>query len=134
MRRLALFGFAVLQACASNSIRPLKPLDLATASYQGVVSQSVGGSLFYQGNCLLFRGDSPEVQLMPVWPMGTVFNGTSVIFTEPGRSDQPFVMNEEIVIEGRPLDWAAMSHPVYAPFQHQCGSQPFLVSHVRPAN
>ena len=134
MRRLALFGFLVLQACVSHGVRPLKPRDLATAPYQGVVAESVTGSLFYQGGCLLFRGDDPVVQLMPVWPTGSVFNGTSVIFTEPGRSDHPVIMNEEVVLEGRRLDWGAMSNRVYAPFQHQCVAQPFLVSHVRPAN
>jgi hypothetical protein len=134
MRRTALLGLIVLQACVSHGVQPLKPHDLATAPYQGIVSHSLTGSLFYQGDCLLFRDDGRTVQLLPVWPVGSAFNGTAVTFQEPGRSTQPIVMGEEFVMEGRQLDWAAMSHPAYAQFERQCGAQPFLVSHVRPAN
>jgi hypothetical protein len=88
----------------------------------------------YEGGCLLFRNDEGGPPLMPVWPTGSVFNGTSVIFHQPGKSDQPVLVSEEFVMEGQSLSWSALSAATYSPFQQQCAAAPFMVARVRPAN
>jgi hypothetical protein len=134
MRRGALLAFVLLQACVSHGVHPLRPQDVATAPYQGVVTAALTGSLMYEGGCLLFRDDEGTAQLLPVWPTGTVFNGTTVTFHHPAKADQLIVIGQEFLMEGQPLRWSAMSAPSYIPFHRQCGAQPFFVSRVRPAN
>jgi hypothetical protein len=137
MRRAGLFALVLLGSCttyAHRGIRPLRPLELATAPYQETATTALTGSLMYEGGCLLFRDELSTARLLPVWPTGSVFNGTSVIFHQPGKADQPVLIGQEFVMEGRPLIWPALSTSVYSPFQHQCAAQPFLVARVRPAD
>ena len=135
MRNAALFGLMMLSGCMSSShIRPLRPLEIAAAPYQETVTASPTGSLMYEGGCLLFRDDATKGRLLPVWPLGSVFNGTSVIFHQPANADQRIVIGEEFVMEGQPLGWPALPSASYLPFRHQCGAQPFFVSRVRPAD
>jgi len=70
---------------------------------------------------------------MPVWPEGSVFNGTAVTFHEPGKAEQPIVLAQQFVMFGRRVSWIGLGS-YYAPFQRQCGGVPFLVSKVQPAN
>jgi hypothetical protein len=88
----------------------------------------------YEGDCLLFREDDGKRVLLPVWPIGTVFNGTSVIFHQPGKADQRVVLGEEFQMSGQPIAWSALRGPSYTPFHQQCIVQPFFVSRARPAN
>lgn len=135
MMRLAIpAAAATLASCAANGVHPLRPQDLATAPYQSVATAALTGSLMYEGGCLLFRDDQNRVQLLPVWPSGSEFNGTSVIFHQPGKTDQRIVVGEEFHMEGQPIAWSALAAPGYARFQGQCGSAPFFVSRIRPAN
>ena len=134
MRRVIFLTLALLPSCTMRGVHPLTPQDLATAPYQAVVTEGLTGSLLYEGGCLLFRDEDETVQLMPVWPAGSVFNGTTLTFHQPGKSDQLIVIAQELQIEGRPLDWSALAAPAYAPIHQQCGSRPFFVSRVRPAN
>jgi hypothetical protein len=71
---------------------------------------------------------------MPVWPEGTIFNGTSLIFHKPGKADQPIVLNQEFVLSGQPLSWSAVPGPRGRLFERQCGGIPFSVADVQPAN
>jgi hypothetical protein len=131
----ALAGFALVSGCASNlhhGIRPLRPLELATGPYDGTIAATPTGSLMYEGGCLLFRVDGSRVPLLPIWPNGSLFNGTSVIFHEPGKAGQPIILEQEVVIEGRPIGWNQLRG--YEPFEWQCRAEPFLVSKVRPAD
>ena len=88
----------------------------------------------YEGNCLLFRDEATKIYLMPVWPYGSSFNGTGLLFHQPGKTDQRIMVAEEFLMEGQPLQWSTLSGVTYAPFLSQCGYQPFFVSSVRPAN
>ena len=125
----------LVPGCASNlhhGVRPLRPLELATGPYDGVIAASLTGSLMYEGGCLMFRPDGSAAPLLPIWPNGSVFNGTSVIFHEPGKAGQPIIIEQEVVVEGRPLGWGQLAG--YEPFESQCRAEPFLVSKVRPAD
>jgi len=124
----------LLAGCASDGIEPLQPLEIPTAPYSGTVSASVTGSLMYEGGCLLFRDDDNRLQLLPIWPDRTTFDGTSVIFHEPGRSDQRVLISEEILLQGRPLEWSEIPGPRTALHHQKCNRRPFLVLGVRPAN
>jgi hypothetical protein len=137
MRKSGLLAFLVLQACVAggqHGIRPLRPLELAVAPYSESVTARLTGSLMYEEGCLLFRQDGIQARILPIWPTGSVFNGTSVIFHQPGKADQPVLIGEQLVIEGEAQQWLAMSSATYAPFQRQCGAQPFFVSRIRPAD
>jgi hypothetical protein len=139
MRKAGLICAFALSGCASysgiHSVHPLRPLQIATAPYQPVATTALSGSLLYDGGCLLFRGNRTGALLMPVWPAGTIFNGTAVIYHEPGRADEPVMVAEQFLMEGQPLQWSSLTAPPYLPFQDQCGAYPpFFVSHVRPAN
>jgi hypothetical protein len=137
MYRAGLLGFTLLTACASHSnhaVRPLRPLELATAPYDENVTASMTGSLLYEGGCLLFRDDQTKARLLPVWPTGSIFNGTAVIFHQPGKADQPILVGEETVLEGQPVEWSALPPTAFASFQRQCVAPPFYVSRVRPAD
>ena len=135
MRRFGPFGSLALAGCVSHSVHSLQPESLATAPYQSLVTDTYTGSLLYEGGCLLFRDDQNKVQVMPVWPSGSVFNGLSVIFHHPGKAEQRIVVGEEFQMEGQPISWNALTGPAYAQFQRQCGaSAPFFVSRLRPAN
>lgn len=139
-RRLVGSGAAVLAlsitaGCASSlhhSIRPLRPLELATGPYDGIITQSATGSLMYEGGCLLFRLQGSPAALLPIWPDGSIFNGTSVIFHEPGKASQPIIIEQQLVIEGRAIPWERLAG--YVPFENQCRAEPFLVSKIRPAD
>jgi hypothetical protein len=133
--RLGLLLALLLPAgCATSlhhGIRPLRPLELATAPYQGTVTTAFTGSLIYESGCLLMRVDGGGY-VLPVWPDGSIFNGTSVIFHEPGKASQPIMVEQQVQIGGRPLAWLQL--PGYPSFEHYCRAVPFLVSKVRPAD
>ena len=124
----------LLAGCVSNGVQPLKPLEIATIPYSGNVTQSASGSLAYERGCLLFYGDAHGPFLTPIWPEGTIFNGTSLIFHRPGRADQPIVVNQEFLLSGQRLSWSQVPGPRAALVQRQCGGIPFAVADVRPAN
>jgi len=134
MRGSVLPALLVLSSCASRGVHPLTPQDLVTAPYQRTVAAAHTGSLLYDGGCLVFRDDQETVQLMPVWPDGSVFNGTTLTFHQPGKSDQLIVVAQEIQIEGQPFEWSALSASAYGRVHQQCGGEPFFVARVRPAN
>jgi hypothetical protein len=136
MRKVAPTLLLLLQACATSrgGVHPLRPLEIPTAPYQGFVTAALPGSLMYEGNCLLFRDEATKAYLMPVWPIGSTFNGTAILVHQPGKADQRIMVAEEFLMEGQPLRWSALSGAAYAPFLQQCGVQPFFVSSVRPAN
>ena len=63
----------------------------------------------YEDGCLLFHNDETAASLLPVWPDGSVFNGTSVIFHQPAKADQRIVIGEEFVMEGHAVPWRIVS-------------------------
>jgi hypothetical protein len=131
-------GFVILMllmsGCASRGgIRPLKAQELAISPYQEVLSSRLTGSLMYERGCLLFREDETKARYLPIWPEGSIFNGTSVIYHQPAKSEQRIVVGEEVQFEGRVADWATLSN-YYAPFSRQCGGRALFVSRVRPAD
>ena len=137
MRKTGLALVCLLAGCTTvghRGIRPLRPLELATAPYSDTVTEALTGSLMYEGGCLLFRDDASKGLLLPLWPPGSIFNGTSVIFHSPARADQPILIAQHFVMAGERQPWVALAPATYAPFQHQCVAQPFLVSEVRPAD
>lgn len=138
MRKAMFAILGLLPACttttSSGGVHPLRPLEIATAPYQQTVTAALAGSLMYEGNCLLFRDAATGAYLMPVWPNGSTFNGTALLFHEPGKSDQRVMVAEEILMAGQPLQWSTLSGATYAPFLSQCGMQPFFVASLRPAN
>ena len=134
-RLAAVAALVCLHACVGHSgVRPLRPLELATAPYTPVISSSMTGSLGYEGDCLLFRDDETKAMFFPIWPLGSTFNGTSVTFHEPARAEQRVVIGEELVISGASAAWPSLDPVAYAPFHHQCGATPFFVRRVGPAN
>jgi hypothetical protein len=136
MRKVGLLILLLLPSCVTSSpgIRPLRPLELAVGPYPEAAPSALSGSLMYEGGCLLFRDERSRSTLLPVWPIGSVFNGTSVIFHQPAKSDQRIVVGEEFLMEGQRSDWSALPPATFLPFRHQCGAQPFLVSSVHPAD
>ena len=123
-----------LAGCVSSGVQPLRPLEIATAPYTGIPTTAFTGSLMYEGGCLLFRDDRRRVQLFPVWPDGSSFNGTSVTFHEPGKAEQRVVVAEEFQMEGRPLQWASVPNPRINLYRQRCGGDPFAVLRIHPAN
>jgi hypothetical protein len=135
MRKAWLIVAVLLSGCfARHGIRPLRPLEIATAPYQDVSTESRAGSLMYEGGCLLFRDAANGAILMPVWPAGSTFNGTAVLFHEPGKADQRVIIAEQFLMEGQSLQWTTLRAGTYVPFKHQCNYQPFFVSSMRPAD
>jgi hypothetical protein len=136
MRKAGLLILLLLPSCMTNGsgIRPLRPLELAMAPYHEAAPTALSGSLMYEAGCLLFRDEKSKSALLPVWPVGSVFNGTSVIFHQPAKSDQRIVVGEEFLMEGQRGDWSDLPPATFLPFRHQCGAQPFLVSSVHPAD
>jgi hypothetical protein len=137
MRLVGLFTLVLLGSCATDTqrgVRPLRPLEVPTGPYQETVTAGLTGSLTYEGGCLLFRDDQSTARLMPVWPLGSIFNGTSLIFHQPGKADQPVVIGEEFVMEGQPAPRSTLLRPAYLPFWQQCAALPFTVVRVRPAD
>jgi hypothetical protein len=136
MRKAGLAAIMFLQSCgtAPGDIRPLRPLELAVGPYDGKIDTVVEGSLMYEGGCLLLREDGTDARLLPIWPTGSLFDGTSVIFHQPAKTDQPILIAQQFVMEGRAESWPRLARQTYAPFEHQCGGEPFLVSNVHPAN
>jgi len=124
----------LLCGCASNGVETLKPLEIMTGPYTSVVTAIPTGSLSYEHGCVLFSSDDGRLILAPMWPEGTVFNGTSVIFHKPGRAEQPIVISQEVALAGQPLTWPAVPGPRAPLFERQCGGVPFAVAEVRPAN
>jgi hypothetical protein len=134
MRRVALILVVLLQACASNGVRPLRLDEIATASYHPASSESFVGSLMYEGGCLLFVSEDGTKQLLPVWPIGSRLEESLVTFHQPAKAEQRFTVGEEIKIDGTAGDWSQLDEREFAAFQQQCSAQPFFVSAVTPAN
>ena len=136
MRHLSLAALLLLPACAStSSVRPLRDYEIAIGPYHERGSQSVVGSLMYEGRCLLFDGEKGSVRLLPIWPGGTRFEESLVTFHQPAKSDQRIVIGEEGRLDGVPTDWPQLDPRVFAPFRQQCGwARPFFVSGLAPAN
>jgi hypothetical protein len=136
MRKAAMIALVALSGCLAHpGMRPLRPLEIATAPYQDVTTAALTGTLMYEGRCLLFRDEQSRVIFMPVWPAGTSFNGSAVTFHLPGKADQLLAISQEIVIGGQPIAWGTLGTPTYQPLQHQCGAyRPFFVSFARPAD
>ena len=137
MRNAGLLAIFLLGGCMSSQpgIRPLRPLEIATAPYRDVAITATTGSLMYEDGCLLFHEEETGALVMPVWPAGSSFNGTAVVFHHPGKMDQRVIVAEEFQMAGQPMEWGALTGDPYPPFQHQCGAYaPFFVSAVRPAD
>ena len=135
MRKAGLLTIFLLGGCMSEhpSIRPLRPLEIATTPYRDVATTALTGSLMYEGGCLLFRDDETRALMMPVWPAGSSFNGTALLYHLPGKADQWIPISQEVVLYGEPTQWSAFT--TYQPFQHQCGTfAPYYVGAVRPAD
>ena len=134
MRKIGLISLLLLQACASNAIRPLRPYELATAPYREAASQSYVGSLMYEGGCLLFEDEAGSTRLLPIWPTGSTFEESLITFHRPAKAEQRVIVGEEIRLDGEKSDWTNLSDHELARFQHQCGGEPFFVGAVTPAN
>lgn len=96
--------------------------------------ESHTGSLLYEGGCLLFADGEKSGRWLPIWPDGSIFDGTLVTFHQPAKDDQRIAVAEEFVMSGEPLTWKQLPSARYAPFARQCQAQPFVVSEVRPAD
>lgn len=135
MRKAGTIVTLLLCGCVTHGgIRPLRPLEIATSLYNPVTTERLTGSLMYEGGCLLFRDERTGGLLLPVWPAGSSFNGTAVLFHEPAKADQRVILTEEFVMSGERVQWPTLSASAYQPFYQQCNAQPFTVSHVRSAN
>ena len=134
MRKAVLTGVLMLQACATPEVRPLHQDEIATGPYHYHGTEQMVGSLMYEGGCLLFTDHDHTRQVFPIWPDGTDFEETLLTFHHPGRADQRVIVGEEIRLDGDTGDWAQLDHERYDPFSHHCGSQPFFVTDVTPAN
>ena len=137
MRKAGLLLLLVLSGCMNDQpkVRPLRPLEIATAPYQPMATTALTGSLMYEGNCLLFRDEESGALLMPVWPAGSTFNGSSLTYHLPGKADQFIAVAQQELIYGQPLRWGTFGGDVYQPFEQQCGAyEPFFVTNVRPAD
>ena len=137
MRKAGLLLLLVLNGCMNDqpTVRPLRPLEIATASYQPMATTALTGSLMYEGNCLLFRDEGSGALLMPVWPAGSTFNGSSLTYHLPGKADQFIAVAQQELIYGQPLRWGTFGGDFYQPFELQCGAyEPFFVTNVRPAD
>ena len=134
MRRAVPLLALLLMSCMSHGVHPLRPLEIPTAPYNGIATAALTGTLMYEGGCLLFSDDTKRVQLVPVWPSGSSFNGTSVVFHNPGRAEQRVIIGEELMIEGQPLEWSRVPGARVVLHQRRCGREPFAVLGVRPAN
>ena len=133
--KLRLFALPLLLAgCASSGVSHLEPLEIPILGYSPLMTASMSGSLAYEHGCLLFVGEDGNQIFEPVWPDGTIFNGTSLIFHRPGKAEQPIVLNQEFVISGRPLAWSQVPISRAPQFEQQCGRVPFAVANVAPAN
>ena len=134
MRQIFYLSALVLAGCVSSGVHPLRPLEIPTAPYIGAPTTALTGTLMYESGCLLFRDERNRQRLVPVWPEGSIFNGTSVIFHEPGKADQRIVVGEEFLMAGQPLQWSRVPGARIVLHQRQCGGQPFAVLGIRPAN
>ena len=135
MNRFFVAAILTLTGCVGeHRLHPLRPLEIATVPYYGIATAGFTGSLMYEGDCLLFRDEANHLQLMPVWPDRSTFNGTSVTFHEPGKSEQRIIIGEEFRMEGRPLQWTNVKNPRAGIFAQQCAREPFAVLSVHPAN
>ncbi len=137
MRKEGLLLLLALSGCVSEhpAIRPLRPLEIATAPYQPLATTTITGTLMYEGGCLLFRDEQSGALVMPVLPYGSTFNGTAVSYHLPGKADQWVAIAQELLLYGQPLQWGTLSGTTYRPFNHQCGAyRPFFVTAVRPAD
>lgn len=137
MRKTGLVAFVAVCGCVYHQpmVRPLHPLEIATAPYQDVATTALTGTLMYEGGCLLFRDEGSRAILMPVLPAGSSFNGSAISYHLPGKSDQWVAVAEEVVLYGQPLQWQTLAGPDYQPVHNQCGAYaPFFVTNVRPAN
>ena len=134
MRNIGLIALLLLQGCAASEIRPLRANELAVAPYQETGSKTFVGSLMYEGNCLFFEDDDHTTRVLPIWPTGSRFEESLITFHRPGKADQRVPVGEEILLNGEPTDWTKLATPSLAPFQHQCGGEPFFVTAITPAN
>jgi len=136
MRKAALIAILMLGGCFGRSgIRPLRPLEIPTAPYQEMTTTALTGSLMYEGRCLLFRDEQSRLVVMPVWPAGSSFNGTAVLYHLPGKNDQWIAVSQEVLLYGQPLQWQSLDGQLYRPFEGQCGIYPpFFVTGLRPAD
>src|SRR5258708_29239365 len=134
MRPVAIILALLIAGCASPGVQPLRPLEIPTAPYNGITTTALTGTLMYEGGCLMFRDDDKRIRLVPVWPEGSSFNGTSALFHEPGKADQRIVVGEEFFMEGQPLQWLRVPGPRIVLHQRRCGGEPFAVLGIRPAN
>jgi hypothetical protein len=134
LKRILLASVVLLAGCESHLVHPLRPLEIPTAPYYGIASTSLTGSLMYEGDCLLFRDEGNHLQLMPVWPDGSTFNGTSLTFHEPGKAEQRIIVGEEFVMAGLPVRWSQVPSPRAEVYAQQCRRRPFAVLGVHPAN
>ena len=136
MRKAGLIAILALAGCLEHpGIRPLRPLEIATAPYQPAAPAALTGSLMYESGCLIFRDEQSGALMTPVLPIGSTFNGTALTFHLPGKADQLVAINQEVLLYGQPLRWATFQGAAYQPVEHQCGAYPpFFVAGVRPAD
>jgi hypothetical protein len=123
-----------LAGCASEppAMRPLRPLAIATMPYGWTSDTAMTGTLLYEGGCLLFHDENGSRLYLPVWPIGSGFNGEAVAMHTPGKIDQPVQIAQEITVSGQRLPPPLPAS--LAPFEHQCDEPPLAIVAVRPAD
>ena len=86
MRKASIWLSMALASCAPHElIRPLKPLEIALAPYQDVVTAALPGTLMYENDCLMFRDEATKAYLMPIWPEGARSTALRSCSTNPER-------------------------------------------------
>jgi hypothetical protein len=136
MRKAAMIALVALSGCLAHpGMRPLRPLEIATAPYQDVTTAALTGTLMYEGGCLLFRDEQSRVIFMPVWPADHNFLRDRQQLVRLSRQVKGHRAAVEAGPGGQPIAWGTLGTPTYQPLQHQCGAyRPFFVSFARPAD
>ena len=92
------------------------------------------GRLVSKDGCLLLAANrhGRDLQLLPVWPTGSRYNGVAVVPSLPGAAETSFVVGADVKVEGGGPDWSDLptNFDYLLPWRDKCGARPFFVSAV----
>lgn len=125
---LLLFCAGSIAGCATmestSSISAAYPI----ATYPGseIVTSSRTGSFYSNGTCLLFR-DSGGISFLPVFKVGSRYNGRSVAIVQP-NGERAVAVGQRVTIEGDGQEWTNVPTSYnLSNYQRQCSVTPFFI-------
>lgn len=135
MRKFALpLAYVGLIACVQTALNPTNvaaAVAIPTHPNGDIITTSIAGSLVRRDDCLLFYGSRTARYFLPIWPVGSRFDGNAVAVPTAHGGEKIIVAGRRFTLSGSTGDWTNIRDPDLKAFERRCSVTPFFVADVQ---